>query len=208
MKYQKEKIMIKIGFDIDGCALQYTKRFAQVFKLFGGETDMSYPSEFNFFNVAKEEEKKSLYMTFAYMMQETLRPHEDFLSVIRYMILNRQQPMQFITARQADLSMNAAYKSLVKSVGYAGINEAYAKQFIKIHCVTGEDGSHGSKLPTIREYGLQYFVEDRRKNVLELAANGITVFMPRRSWNTLPEDTPNVIQYNDAAEIVKFLKGL
>ena len=72
---------------------------------------------------------------------------------------------------------------------------------------TGVGGKHGSKVPLIKEYDMEYFVEDRRKNVLEIAKSGVTVFMPKRAWNTLPEDTPNVIQYSDSSEIIKYLKN-
>ena len=52
--------MVKIGFDIDGVALQYTERMAEVFRLFGGKTDLLHVQEFNFFNSTREEEMKSL----------------------------------------------------------------------------------------------------------------------------------------------------
>ena len=40
---------ISIGFDIDGVALRYTEEFNRVFKLFGGKSDLSRVSSFNFF---------------------------------------------------------------------------------------------------------------------------------------------------------------
>ena len=198
--------MVRIGFDIDGVALEYTERMAEVFRLFGGKTDLLHVQEFNFFKSIREEELKSLYLAFGYMMQEKLSLHADFQSLLSYMINVRQQPLHFVTARQENLSKSAACESLRDAFIALGYHDRLSKLLFRVDC-TGIDGKHGSKVPLIKEHGMQYFVEDRRKNVLEIAAAGVTVFMPRRSWNALPEDTPNVIQYNDSSEIVRYLKN-
>lgn len=195
---------INIGFDIDGVALRYTERHAEVFKLLGGKTDLSAPKEFNFFNLIKEEEQKALYLTFGYMMQEILPVHYDFGRVMRFMIHEERQKMQFITARSTNLSKDSAVQSLENAVSYMGVAPSQMKHVFDVKCVEG----HSSKVPLIKEYGMEYFVEDRRKNVLEMSQAGITVFMPRRSWNELPEDTTNVIQYSNAIEIIMYLRNM
>ena len=198
--------MLKIGFDIDGCALQYTERMAEVFRLFGGKTDLSHVKEFNFFNSIKDEERNALYLSFGYMMQEKLPLHGDFQAIANYIIKERTQKLHFITARQDNLSKNAACKSISSALVSLGYSSKIVDLLFKVDC-TGKDGKHGSKVPLIKEHEMDYFVEDRRKNVLEISQAGITVFMPRRPWNKLPEDTHNVVQYNNSSEIIKYLKN-
>lgn len=197
---------INIGFDIDGVALKYTERFAQIFPKFGGKTQIIGITEFNFFNYVPESEYKALWMSFAYMMQEELEMYSDFARLMRFLMYDVGQKINFITARQKDLSCDAAYKSIEKFCLGLNIHPNLMSYAFNIDCV-GKDGNHGSKVPLIKEYGMEYFVEDRRKNVLEISQAGVTVFMPRRSWNTIPENTPNVIQYNDASEIIKYFKN-
>lgn len=196
---------IKIGFDIDGVALQYTERMAEVFELFGGKSNLIGTKEFNFFSAIKEEEHKALYLAFGYMMNQILPLHSDFEAMIKFIVKERQQKLHFITARQKNLSCDSAVQSLENAMSYMGISPSLMSNVLRVDCV-GEGGVHGSKVPKIQEYGMEYFVEDRRKNVLEIASTGVIVFMPRRSWNKLPEDTENVIQYDHCSEIVKYLR--
>lgn len=197
---------INIGFDIDSVALKYTEKFNQVFPLFGGKTDLSNVKSFNYFNHIREDEKKALYMTFAYVMNAKLDVYPDFLNVMRF-VLERNRQLRFITARQKLLSEGAARESLIAALNLLGIDERLHDHVLKIDC-TGFAGEHGSKLPLAQKYEMEYFVEDRRKNVLELANAGITVFMPRKPWNEIPDNTPNVIKYNDAGEIIRHLKSV
>lgn len=198
---------IRIGFDVDSVALNYTDRFREVFKLFRGASDLSEIKEFNYLNAVREDEHNALYMTFAYMMQEILPLEDGFISVMRYMIGETSNHMQFITARQEALSKDAAEESIERAFEHMNVPPSLVTKLFNIDCV-GKDGIHGSKVPKIKEYGMEYFMEDRRKNVLEISQAGVKVFMPRRTWNVLPEDTPNVIQYNHPAEVVRYLRAL
>lgn len=201
-----DKEMIPIGFDIDGVALKYKEKFCEVFKKFGGETDISKIKKFSILDELIgsdiEKERKAAYMSFAYMMNQDLDYHKDFWTVFKY-VLSVNGVVKFITARQKDLSCDSARRSLKKMMGdnFFIVPENY----ITIDCV-GQGETHGSKVPLIKKYGMKYFVEDKRSSVLEMAKEGIIVFMPRRPWNELPEHTPNVIQYDNANEIVSYFK--
>ncbi len=141
------------------------------------------------------------------IMQSTLKMHVDFLPIMNFMVKEKKQ---FITARQDKLSKDSALRSLYEAFETLygkmpeGIESGYlAKNWMNVECVR-ERGA--SKLPLVKHYEVQYFVEDRRKTCLELSRNGIICFMPRRPWNTLPEDVENIIQYDDTSEIVKYLR--
>lgn len=197
---------VNIGFDIDGVALRYTDEFNRVFKLFGGKSDLLNVTEFNFFNAINDDERNAIFLAFGYVMQSRLKMHIDFISIMNYMVKELKQPMQFITARQDSLSKNAASESLYEAFRsvYGNVPYHLANHWINVQCVR-ERGC--SKLPYIEDFGMKYFVEDRRRTCLELSKAGIICFMPRRPWNTLPEDTKNIIQYNNSSEIVKYLRN-
>jgi uncharacterized HAD superfamily protein len=187
--------MINIGIDIDEVVLRYVDRLAEVFLLFGGETDISKPKEFNIYKMIKENEKNKLTQAFAYMMNEELELYQDAKELIKFLIKDGK-PIKFITSRNKNLSLDSAAKSIDNF-----ISELTSKKNVRnvytIDCVVG------SKLEKIKEHKIEYFVDDKRETCLELAKNGIFVFMPRRPWNTLPP-TENIYQYNNAIEIVKW----
>jgi len=52
-----------------------------------------------------------------------------------------------------------------------------------------------NKIEFLNNY--DFFMDDRRKTVLELSAMGKTVFMPTHCYNNIPDEVPNVIKLND-----------
>lgn len=191
--------MINIAFDVDEVVLQYINRFCEVFQTLGGKTDLSKPKEFNLYKLVPDDERQILSYTFGYMMNEKIQVYQDFAPVIKF-FSEENREIKFITSRNT-LALDSAIES---------INEIKIKRFNEF---TGDieeynikfsiDSVNGSKLNKVKEYGLDYFIDDKRQTCLELAANGIIVFMPRRSWNTLQE-TKNIIQYNNAEEILQY----
>lgn len=187
--------MINIGIDIDEVVLRYVDRLAEVFILFGGETDISKPKEFNIYKTIKENEKIKLTQAFAYMMNEELELYQDAKELIKFLIKD-DNPIRFITSRNKELSFDSTAESIDNFISELTSKEnardAYTIDFVV-----------GSKLKKIKEYGMNYFVEDKRETCLELSRNGIFVFMPKRPWNTLPP-TENIYQYDNASEIVRW----
>lgn len=185
--------MISIGIDIDEVVLRYVDRLAEVFILFGGETDISKPKEFDIYKMIKEDEKIKLTQAFAYMMNEELELYQDAKELIMFLAMD-SLPIRFITSRNKDLSLGSATKSINNFIFNLSSN---VSDIYTIDCVVG------SKLKKIKEYNLRYFVDDKRETCLELARNDIFVFMPKRPWNTLPP-TENIYQYDNASEIVRW----
>lgn len=203
----KNNDKIKIGFDVDSVALNYLDRFEKVFKKFGGTTDVIGKKQFDFFSEVKENEKKALYLTFGYMMNEILELEHEFKYIMKF-IIGVNGNVKFITARQEGLSSDAARRSIDIALVNMGFTIAAIKDIVKVTCsgYNEKDMHHRSKVPYILEQGMEYFVEDRRKNVLEIADAGVTVFMPRKSYNEIPDDTKNVIKYNSPIEIINYFK--
>lgn len=193
---------LKISMDIDGVILDFDTEFKRVFKLFGGESDLSNIQDFSFESGINKEEERALFLSYGYIMQSNLQLCKDFAPMIDYMLKDRGQKMYFVTARQDALSKKSAARSiesiLDKMYGYSVV---YDRAF-SVTC-----SNRGSKLDILKYMDVEYFVDDRRKTCLELSQNGIKCFMPRKSYNKLPENTPNIIQYDDSSEIVEYLKS-
>lgn len=135
-------------------------------------------------------------------MQSTLEFCNNFMAMINYMVRDRYQAMHFVTARQDMLSRQSAIRSI-----RGGLIGMYGTLLSIDNLYTVKCSNRGSKLDTLKDMEVEYFVDDRRKTCLELSQNGIQCFMPKKSYNKLPENTPNIIQYNDSSEIVEYLKS-
>lgn len=186
---------MKIKFDIDDVAVKYMDEFIKTYYDFGGTADLSNVMRFRIKDFIPEEEHSLMYLAFGVMMK-TYLPYFDDFNTLAILLLGEwandpTKTMDFVTARQRKFSYHITHAMLADMFG----TQNYTLEFT----------DRGSKLETLKASGTTHFVDDRRSTCLELSQNGIFCYMPRRPWNEIPVDTPNILVYNDAIEIYDHL---
>lgn len=108
--------------------------------------------------------------------------------------LIKRKELIFITARDnRDEIAKATYKWLHMYLH----PEPFTVRF-----VPGNNGKE--KFEACMELGVDLFIEDRAKTAVHLACSGISTILMNRPWNVhVPDDTWNLVRFNDWEEIDK-----
>jgi len=184
---------MKIGIDIDDTVIGFYEDFAKFLnKKYSKNLTSSYVGKnfLNLFNTkeqvfleVKEFVKKGLSYELAFF--------EDFEEVFKE--LNNSFDLIFITSRSFD--ERAKTRDFFKKKGFE----------LDIHYV--HDYPEPKKSLVCKRLGVDFLIDDDKKNALDCANNGVKVFLLKKSWNDDCEDHPNIIKIGDWYQVRDFLKN-
>lgn len=95
-------------------------------------------------------------------------------------------PILFVTSRNTDVATET---------------HILVKRFCKVPYILAFSDAAYAKFTFLD--GISYFVEDRRDEILSLAGNNKTVFVPKRSWNDIEDPDDSIVYIGDIGELIK-----
>lgn len=179
-----------IAYDIDGCFLDLCSLFS-AYAMSKFQTNIKNVKHYDLTigtGLTKDQVWKAI--EWAYRNPEMVPIYEGAEEVVRKTYELTGEPILFITARPAS-SAHQTHETIRRFCDVPYLI-AFANDHKKIDYLTGK----------------RYFVDDRRRTAIQLAKHGLTVFMPRRSYNELSYDHDGIIPIDGIHELVPFLDEL
>ncbi len=171
--------MKRIAFDIDDILVDFIEVFSWLLNK-NGITIKPYDAYKINTEPDLSQEEFLKFVNKAHRYWERFRPIPGALSLIGETWIVTNRPIQFVTAR---------------SIHVATDTHLTVKNILGRHIPFSIAFTHnGAKHLHLED--VDYFVDDRRKNAIELANWGMEVFIPRRKYNHI-EDPPNNIHVID-----------
>ena len=168
------KHKIKIAFDLDGCLIDMVTSIKRLLlEIHGIELKDDY-NEFNL-TIPTGLSSKELWEIYrmVYKEIETTPIYPGASELLTKLYEKTNEPPLILTARPTDVASDtyAIVKRIMGKTPFALIlkhHDAYKSQYL---------------------HGYEYYVEDRRKNAIELSDTGLMVPLVRKNYNHIPDIT-------------------
>lgn len=167
--------MKKIAFDIDGILLNFMEVFSWLLSKNGYKINPHTT-----FNIETEpaltQDEIVKWVSKTHRYWQRYRPMSGALSLVGETFILTNRPIKFVTARPIG-SATETHLAVKNILG----------RHIPFSIAFANDG-----FKQLHLFDTDYFVDDRRKNAIDLANWGVEVFIPKRHYNHI-EDPPNNI---------------
>jgi phosphoglycolate phosphatase-like HAD superfamily hydrolase len=166
---------LNIAFDLDGTCVDVHSQFAEILARWTGK-DTYNVTQFEFHKELGID-NKTLWEAIekAYSMWETTPLYPGVRELMKCLHYISHDAIYFVTARPKRFA-NETY----------GVIERFCPYPFKVAmCTLGEH-----KYKYLADY--DYYVEDRRQTAIDLANRGWKVFLPRRTYNSMPASHANI----------------
>jgi len=159
---------MSIAFDLDGVVIDIFPQMRQLFIDEWGH-DVVPHKQFNFMIPGKSSaEVKALWYHSLETLTVTSKPLGNSIRHLRWFFMQTGEPVCFITARN-DRLRECTYDWLLTHLGDT--------QFEVNHI------GDSDKAGFIKEFGIKYFVDDRFRNINQIAPHVETAFLFNQTWN-------------------------
>lgn len=181
---------LRFGFDLDGCIIQFDSVFSKVIEAKYGIRIL--PSEVRTFDYTKcnseiTNEIANDCVNITLTMVDKLEPHPGAITFLKRYHEKTKYHLQFITSRPDRKSTADWLHRWLHPIPW------------EVSFVPG-----GPKVNRIIEKDIDVFIEDRVRNVHQIADKERCVWMPNRTWNQHADDSNQyVIRFSDWYEAME-----
>ena len=186
----KNRITSNIAFDIDEVMVEFVNPVRDLITKHGYKLSQTIDCHDLTKHIEPEISRNQLYKLFNLIYQDPNSTPiiEGAQQLCTNLYVKTTDPVVFITMRSAN---------------WATETHQLVKKFCKVPYVLVFADPQIGKLPYLN--GIHYFVDDRRKTIMELAEAGKTVLAPVRGWN---ENIREDFEYADSIVRIKSLKEI
>ena len=197
---KQTKIKTNIAFDIDGVVINFVDAFLRtakkVFKLLPNTefSDIKYYKFWNCLDITRDTTYKIVNYVINNPLECSVQPVNYAPEVLTE--LSKYMNLVFVTARESKS------ENITKETIYFLLPKIEKSKITIIH----QKGSKKSEI--LKKLNINYFIDDRTKNVRILNQNGIKAFLFNSPWNEQTRNTDFFTRINTWKEIKNLIKKL